>query len=138
MRKDGAAAPGRRLSITNGAETRYNLEPVDMLTPEVLFERRWAAALISSALNRLQVELAASGRERLFTALKGFLTADESHGYARVAEDLRMTEGAVKVAIHRMRRRFRALLRAEVAEIVSDEEDIDDEIRYLLSRIGAV
>jgi RNA polymerase sigma-70 factor (ECF subfamily) len=136
-KRRGGGAHSVSLDCDN-AETRYRLEPVDALTPELLFERRWAAALIGAVLAQLQTELASTGKHQHFVSLKGFLTADDPRSYAQVAEALGMTEAAVKVAVHRLRRRFRALLRAEVARTVTDEHEIDDEIRYLMARIGAV
>ncbi len=83
---------------------------------------------------RLEAELAAEGKQRLFDGLKPFLTADrQSAPYAEVAAELEMTEGALKVAVHRLRRRYRELLRHEIAQTVASPEEIDEEIRYLLS-----
>jgi DNA-directed RNA polymerase specialized sigma24 family protein len=117
------------------AESRYCLEPVDHLTPERLFERQWAITLLERVLARLQAESAAlEEHDTAFDRLKPFLTGGrQPGGYAKVASDLGMTEGAVKVAVHRLRRRYRQLLREEIAQTVAEPAEIDEEIRYLLS-----
>jgi len=116
------------------AESRYGLEPTDRWTPERLFERQWAIRVLDNVLARLEAELAAEGKQRLFDGLKPFLTADrQSAPYAQAAAELAMTEGALKVAVHRLRRRYRELLRHEIAQTVASAEEIDEEIRYLLS-----
>jgi RNA polymerase sigma-70 factor (ECF subfamily) len=115
------------------AETRYGLEPADNLTPDKLFERRWALAVLERVLARLEAESVAAGQTTLFEALKGFLTGGAAQTYAAVGRELGMTEGAIKVAVHRLRRRYRALLRDEIAQTLVDPQEIDDEIRYLLS-----
>ena len=117
------------------AESRYRLEPAHELTPEKLFERRWAITVLDEVLVRLQAEfLALHGEQTAFDRLKQFLTAGrEPAGYAEVAVTLGMTEGALKVAVHRLRRRYRELLRDEIAQTVASPEEIDEEIHYLLS-----
>ena len=119
---------------TLDAESRYRLEPSHNLTPERLFERQWAMTVLDQVLARLQAEFAAGGKQTLFDRLKQFLTAARgSVGYAPIAAELNMSEGAVKVAVHRLRRRYRELLRDEIAQTVANPEEIDEEIRYLLS-----
>jgi RNA polymerase sigma factor (sigma-70 family) len=115
------------------AETRYRLEPADDLTPERMFEKQWALSLLERVLSRLDAEMAANGKLELFEALKDTLTGARPIGYAAIGTALAMSEGAVKVAAHRMRRRYRTLLREEIAQTVAGAEDIGDEIRYLLS-----
>jgi RNA polymerase sigma factor (sigma-70 family) len=116
------------------AENRYRLEPSHDLTPEKLFERQWALTVLDQVLVRLQAEFVAEGKQSLFERLKPLLTAPRaSGGHAAIAAELGMTEGAVKVAVHRLRRRYRQLLRDEIAQTVASPEEIDDEIRYLLS-----
>lgn len=114
------------------AETRYHLEPADELTPERLFEKQWALTLLEQVLTQLHAEFAADGKTDLFQNLKGYLTGAATSPYAEVAARMGLTEGAVKVAVHRLRRRYREVLRAEIAHTVSDPSEIDDEIRYLL------
>ena len=96
-------------------------------------QRQWAIAVLVAVLARLQAELAAEGKQELFEGLKPVLTAGGSIGYARIAAGLGMTEGAVKVAVHRLRRRYRELLRDEIAQTVASPEEIEEEIRHLLS-----
>lgn len=120
------------------AEGRYRLEPPDTATPERIYERRWALTLLDRVLARLRDEYEGSNRGRLFEALKGFLTGQSATPkYAEVGTALDMTEGAVKVAVHRLRRRFGELLRDEIADTVADPADIEDEIRYLFKVLGA-
>ena len=121
------------LSFDRGeAETRYRLEPSHELTPEKDFDRQWALALLRQVLDSLEAEHVASGTERLFEGLKGFLTQAEGPcPYAEAARRLGMTEGAVKVAVHRLRRRYRQLLRDEIAQTVAGPKEVDEEIRHL-------
>jgi RNA polymerase sigma factor (sigma-70 family) len=117
------------------AESRYGLELSHNLTPERLFERQWALTVLEQVLARLHIEyLAWHGDQATFDALKPFLAAGrQPGGYAALAAALGTTEGAVKVAVHRLRRRYRQLLRDEIAHTVATPEEIDDEIRYLLA-----
>jgi RNA polymerase sigma factor (sigma-70 family) len=119
---------------TLDAESRYSLEPAHNLTPERLFERQWALTVLERVLARLQAEaFALNGEPTTFHLLKQFLTGSgASSGYAQVAAELGKTEGAVKVAVYRLRRRYRNLLQDEIAQTVASPEEIDDEIRYLL------
>jgi RNA polymerase sigma-70 factor (ECF subfamily) len=115
------------------AETRYRLEPADELTPERLFERRWAVAVLDQVLARLKQEYEARDAGRIFEALEdGLAGKAETPGYAELAGRLGMTEGAVKVASHRLRKRYRELLRGEIAQTVASPELVDEEIRFLL------
>ena len=113
------------------AESRYGIEPGHEMTPERLFERRWALTLLEQVLDTLRGEFQAEGNGRLFDELKGALTG-ESGGYALIAERLGRTQGAVKVAVHRLRHRYRELTREKIAETVADG-DIEDEMRHLLT-----
>ena len=120
------------------ADERYHLEPRDYLTPEKLFDRRWALTLLERVLVRLRDEHSSVGKAELFDQLKGFLTGDaEAVPYRDVAKTLEMTEGAVRVAVHRLRREFRDMLIQEIAETVSDPADINAEIEYLLKAVSA-
>ncbi|NUQ62226.1 MAG: sigma-70 family RNA polymerase sigma factor [Pirellulales bacterium] len=116
-----------------GADSRWRLEPADTLTPEKLFERRWALAVLEQVLARLQAEMTAAGKGPLYEALKEFLGGEGRDTYAEVGTKLGMSSGAVKVAVHRLRRRWRQVLREEIAQTVADPAEIDAEIRYLLS-----
>jgi RNA polymerase sigma-70 factor (ECF subfamily) len=121
-----------------GAEGRYRHEPAHGETPERLFERRWALALLERVLARLRAEYEASGRGRLFERLKARLTGgDAGVPHAEAAEELGLSEGAVKVAVHRMRKRYRELLREEIAQTLDDPGQVEDEIRSLFAALGA-
>ena len=118
------------------AEERLRLEPVDRLTPEAAFERQWAVAVLSRCLERLRREQAAGGGEARFERLKAFLSSDGADAaYKTLAAELGVSESAVRVAVHRLRRRFCAVLREEVAETVSDPRDVDGEIRFMLEAV---
>lgn len=120
------------------AEDRYRLEPADKSTPETIYNRRWAMEVFDRVLARLQVELKKAGKSDVFDELKSYLTKDEeTPRYFEMAARLGMSEGAVKVAVHRLRRRFRDVLREEVAESVITAQEIDDEVRYLKVALGA-
>ncbi len=117
------------------AEGRFAVEPSHGLTAEKLFERQWAITLLGHALERLGTEMARAGKGRMFDCLRPALIGDGSCApYSEISEDLGMTENAVKMAALRIRRRFRELVREEVARTVSDPAEIDDEIRDLLRR----
>jgi RNA polymerase sigma-70 factor (ECF subfamily) len=119
------------------AEELYRHEAVESLTPEKLFERRWARALIEQALARLRQEYVAGDKAGLFTKLEPALTGETPPGaFGQWASELSMSEGAVKVALHRLRRRFGEVLRSEIAHTVSSPEEIDDEIRHLFAAIA--
>jgi len=123
------------LSIdANVAEDRYASEPPNESNPDAAYEQRWAVTLIEQVLTALRQEFNAADKARLFEELKGSIWGDKSSAsYAEIAGHLNVTEGTVKVAVHRLRQRFRELLRAEVAHTVARPEDIDDELRYLIS-----
>jgi RNA polymerase sigma factor (sigma-70 family) len=134
--RESAVKRGGRATIVpleiETAEGMYQREPPDADTPEKVFERRWAMTLLGRALSRLAAEFAESGRSDTFRRLEGYLTGEsDTVPYAELARDLGMTEGAVKVAVHRLRRRFGTVLRAEIAETVSDPAQVDEEIREL-------
>jgi RNA polymerase sigma-70 factor (ECF subfamily) len=120
------------------ADARFVREPEDEITPEVAFERSWALAVLGRALARLQEEYAARGRSRVFERLEATLVAGRSEvSYRELASDLSMTEGAVKVAVHRLRRGFREALRREVSETVGSADELEDELRGLIAALGA-
>jgi len=122
---------------TLSAEDRYRREPEDNATPERLFERRWALTLLDQVLTRLSEEYETTGKRAMFEQLQGCLTGDsDMPPYAELAARLGMTEGAVKVAVHRLRQRYRGVLREEIAQTVADPAEIDDEIRQLFSALG--
>lgn len=131
---------GRHVHLSldfNEAERSYALEPRSDDTPERLFDRKWAVIILERALQRLRAEYDALGRESQVEALLPYLTdAGELPSYRVVAAQLQMSEGAVKVAVHRLRRRYGAILRAEIAETVLGEDDVDAELRELLRAVS--
>lgn len=120
-------------------EDGYLLEPVDDLTPDQVFERRWAQTVMQTALNRLREEFAARDQSVLFERLQDY-QPHEAGGqtFAQLAADLGMTEAAVKSAVQRMRQRHRELLREEIANTVTRPEEIDEEIRHLRALLSEV
>lgn len=134
--KRGGAATHVPIDVKD-AERHYAQEPVDDLTPDKLFERSWALKMLDQAMNGLQDEWGKSGKTAQFDTLKVYLTpGKESTTYREMAESLDMTEGAVKVAVHRLKRAYRAQLRAVIAETVSTKDDIEEEIRDLFGAFG--
>jgi RNA polymerase sigma-70 factor (ECF subfamily) len=133
--KRGGGRPVLSLDFELG-ESRYHLEPVDNATPESLYERGWALGILQQSLARLRQEMANAGKERLFECLKGVLAGESVHeSYARIGEQLSISEPAVKVAVHRLRRRYQELLRAEIAQTVASPEEIDEELRGLFAAV---
>lgn len=118
-------------------EDGYLVEPVDELTPDQVFERRWAQTVLQTALDQLRQEYAARGQAVLFKRLQDYQPR-ESGGrtYAQLGDELAMTEAAVKSAVQRMRQRHRELLREEIAHTVTRPEEIEEELRYFRSLLG--
>jgi RNA polymerase sigma-70 factor (ECF subfamily) len=114
-------------------EARYAGASKQSNDPEHLFDREWALETISGALQTLRDEMVRAGKSEQFDALKGSLTGEDESPREKIAARLNMSEGAVKVAVHRLRQRYRRLLRAAIAETVSNEADLDDEMRYLVA-----
>lgn len=114
----------------------HEVEPVEPAAQEQLFDRDWATALLNQVLGRLEKEYIEAGKAALFARLAPAMVQVEDGFYDRCAADLGISVGSAKVAMHRLRCRYRELLRAEVAEIVADPSDIDDEIRHLLAATG--
>ena len=119
------------------AEDRYSMEPADVSSPELLFEKRWAWTVLDRALQRLKEEHAAEAKQEQFDQLKVFLASEARPGaYAAAASRLGMTPGAVAVAVHRLRQRYGELLRAEVGQTVSTAAEVDEEMRHLFGIIN--
>ena len=120
------------------AEGRYRVEPAEPATPETLYERQWALTVIDRAVGRLRQEWESRKRAAEFDELKAYLL-DEAPpgGYAAIAQRLGLSETAVRVYVHRLKRKFQAHLKQEIAETVSDPADINDEIRYLIRALDA-
>lgn len=118
-------------------ETRFRAEPADERTPDKAFERRWAMELLGRVLDQLQAEFAAAEQGPKFAELKSFLTGeDNERSYAEIGRRLGMTEGNLKVTVHRLRGRYRELLRKQIALTVEDLSSIDDEIRELIAALS--
>ncbi|MCE9518574.1 MAG: sigma-70 family RNA polymerase sigma factor [Verrucomicrobia bacterium] len=116
------------------AETRYGGDLAHHEQPDVLLEKQWAMTLIAQVMGRLQAEYADSGRDELFGLLRASLTRDDSAmGYADIASRVGTSTAAVKMAAMRLRERYQALLREEIARTVASPDEIEDEIRYLFS-----
>jgi RNA polymerase sigma-70 factor (ECF subfamily) len=114
-------------------EQRYALRGADNQTPETIFEREWAGTLITRVMEDVRNALEREGRTQFFDRLKQYLPGtDDALPYPDLARELDTTEGAVKVAVHRLRRRYREMFRAQIAHLVSDAGQVDDEIRHLL------
>jgi RNA polymerase sigma-70 factor (ECF subfamily) len=119
------------------AEGLYVREPSHDQTPEKAFERHWALTLLQRAVDRLEQEHTGPRKERMFATLKNYLPGGRSPvPYAEAARELEMNEVTIKVAIHRLRQRFRAVLLEEISHTVDREDQVDDEVRHLLSALG--
>jgi RNA polymerase sigma-70 factor (ECF subfamily) len=134
QRRGGGVAP-LPFEISNG-EAMYLREPFHDETPERIFERRWARTLLDRAAARLRDEFIRHGRLEHFNKLKPCLQGDGDVPYAELARQLETTEAALKVGIHRLRKRYRDLLRAEIADIVANPDDIDSELRHLIAALA--
>jgi RNA polymerase sigma-70 factor (ECF subfamily) len=134
--KRGGACAILPFEIRAGEEV-YQREPTHNETPEKIFERRWALALLDRVVGKLREEFASGGQLAQFERLKVFLLGQgEDVPYVELAKELETTEGALKVAIHRLRKRYRALLREEIAETVADPAEVEGELRYLAGALA--
>jgi RNA polymerase sigma factor (sigma-70 family) len=119
------------------AESRLNSELATGLSPEEIFERRWARAILDQTTARLHNEYAASGKSAIFDALNGFLTDESRFGdYAEVAKQLGMTASTVAVTVHRLRTRYKQLVREAVRPTVANPAEVDDEMRHLVATLS--
>ena len=119
------------------AEMRYQIDPADNLSPDKLFDRAWAVTLLEKVIVRLREENVSEGKTKLFEQLKPFLMAGKGAiPYGDAALALGLTDGAVRVAVHRMRRRYRELLREEIAQTLSDPAQAEEEIQALFCAFG--
>jgi RNA polymerase sigma-70 factor (ECF subfamily) len=120
------------------AERRLDLEPRHSDTPDKAFDREWARTLLDTVLDRLETEYAQENKAALFDALKQTLTgASDAQPYAVIAAQLEMSEGAIRVAVHRLRGRYRELLRAEIADTVDSPDKVNAELRHLFKAMAA-
>lgn len=131
--KRGGHCPAVSLDALT-AEERYRLEPVERMTAEDIYERRWAMTVLHAAFEKLSEECRTSGKESLYGELKGALSGDaDLRAYSEIAVRLSLSVDAVKAAVHRLRQRYRELLRAEVANTVADSTEVDQELRHLFA-----
>jgi len=133
--KRGGGRPVLSIDFESGEE-RFQRELSDDWTPERVYEQRWALTLLNHVLNGLEQDYIEKGKGPLFQRLRVFITATTAMpSYGELAAELGMTEGSIKVAVHRLRRRYRDLLRDEIANTVDSENDVDEELDYLLAVI---
>jgi len=118
------------LEFSSGEE-RYQREPAHAETPERIYERRWALSVLDRVVEKLRNEFVQHGRPDHFERLKVFLLGQSDAPYAALAREMNTTEGALKVAIHRLRKRYRELFRQEIADTVADPTEVESELRYL-------
>ena len=118
------------LEFSSGEE-RYQREPGHDETPERIFERRWALSVLDRVVVRLRDEFVQHGRPEHFERLKVFLLGRSDAPYATLASEMNTSEGALKVAIHRLRKRYRELFRQEIADTVADPAEVESELRFL-------
>ena len=134
--KRGGGVVPRPIDLA-AAERRYERAFAHAETPERVYDRQWCLTLLDGVFETLRGEYAADGKAALFERLKDFVTADEDAGtHADAARALGTTTGAVKVAVHRLRRRFREELLRRVADTLGPDQDVEDEIRFLLETVG--
>ena len=135
LKRGGGATP---LSLdTSVAETRYQLEPAANSDADSVYDRRWALTLLDQAMARLRQEYEADGKGADFEQLKSFLTVDRADiGYGNVATCLKISEGAARVAVHRLRKRFREVFREEIARTVSSPAEIEEEVAHLVAALA--
>lgn len=129
----------RNLSLDfETAEARYLNEPVDKRTPEQVYEQQWALLLIDRVLKRVEQEFVSSGKGDQFQLLRNVLViGPNTPSYAEIAADLHSTEAAVKMAVHRLRKRYRELLREEIGQTVADEAEIEEELKELFAALAS-
>jgi len=135
-RQQAAKRGGRFIFLSwdaESAESCYQREPSHDLTPEKIFEQTWAAVLLNEVRKKLSLEYAAEGKGGLFEAVEGCLAGEKAGPYAEVGSRFGMTEGAIKMAVLRMRKRYRELLRSEVAHSVGRPDEVEEELRELLA-----
>jgi RNA polymerase sigma factor (sigma-70 family) len=114
------------------ADARYQLEPAHSVTPEAIFEKRWAHALLEQTVSGLRADFTTRGKARLFDGLSSFLTSDRHEtSYQSAADQLGLPLSAIKTTVHRLRRDYRSRLREEISRTVSSPDEIDDELLYL-------
>ena len=130
---------GKRILSINleDSELKYAMEPTHVITPDKLYDRRWAMTVLEQVMAKLRNEMRAEGKTDQFEQLKTFLAGSkEDVRYSEVAENLGLSEAAVKTAVHRLRKRYRRLLIAEIADTVEAQHDVEQELRHLLAALA--
>lgn len=120
----------------SSAETQVGFQPVDHQTPDKAFEKQWALTLLEQTLARMRQEYSERGKAELFNHLKSVLTGDAGPGYASLAVELNLSEAAVKMAAHRLKQRYREVLRTQIAETVAHESEVEDELRQVMRALA--
>ena len=131
QKRGGGAVVSLEFSSGESGEERYQREPGHDETPDRIFERRWALAMLERVMERLRDEFVQHGRPENFERMKVFLLGQSEAPYAALAGEMNTSEGALKVAIHRLRKRYRELFRQEIADTVADPAEVESELRYL-------
>ncbi len=132
QKRGGGQAPISLDSLA--AEQRFRLEPADLRSPDQIYERRWALAVLDGVLSRLQSEWEAAGKSNAFAVMRVFLSGEpHPDGYAGAGARLGWSEGATRVAVHRLRQQYRELLRDEIAQTVDGDGEVEAELRHLLT-----
>ncbi len=135
QKRGGGQTPVAFDAVT--AEQRYQREAADTSSPDRIYERQWAMTLLAQAMARLRAEYRAAGKEADFEALKGSLTAERGAiPYAELAQATTSSEATVRVSVHRLRKRFREVFRATIADTVDDVSEVEDELRYVARLLG--
>ena len=131
QKRGGGAVVSFEFSSGESGEERYQREPGHDETPDRIFERRWALSMLERVMERLRDEFVQHGRPENFERMKVFLLGQSEAPYAALAREMNTSEGALKVAIHRLRKRYRELFRQEIADTVADPAEVESELRYL-------
>jgi RNA polymerase sigma-70 factor (ECF subfamily) len=131
QKRGGGAVVSFEFSSRESGEERYQREPGHDETPDRIFERRWALSMLERVMDRLRDEFVQHGRSENFERMKVFLLGQSEAPYADLAREMNTSEGALKVAIHRLRKRYRELFRQEIADTVVDPAEVESELRYL-------
>jgi RNA polymerase sigma-70 factor (ECF subfamily) len=134
QKRGGGVAP---LSLDwQDADTRYQINPADDVSPDKLYDRIWAVTVLERVILRLREENSADGKAKIYAHLQRFLMVGKDDiSYGHTAAALQLTEGAVRVAVHRLRRRYRELLREEITQTLSDPAQADEEMQVLFSAL---
>ena len=126
---------GQQLISLQDTENRYLAEPLDELSPDIAFDRKWATTVLEHVMRKLQDDFGRAGKTDVFGRIKVFLSGDKE-SYTEISQALGMTEATLRVNVHRLRQRYRELLRLEIANTVDNPEHIDEELRYLFSHLS--